>query len=763
VSPLLGLQFPVGSWESIGACENKAAYKKNGQEVYNHLQGSFKILINSLYGFLSTNGLNFNAPKEAAEITKHGRKIITQAVNWAEFKNFQIAQIDTDGFIFNKANINCENQLLKELNETLPKGIEFESDGYLPKVVMVKAKNYAKVYPDGSVEVKGSAFKSSSKEPALREMCQLILKSLLGLIGKEPNEIYLDYVREANDITDISRWASKKTLTKAVQTSQRTQEKRIRSAIEGQDLQQGDKFYVYFKDDETLQTIDKFNGEYFKKGYLRKVFNAIKPFKTVLDESLFINYTLKRNEHLMTEPNEINETPEIEEIPVEKEFNYSDVTRELEKNIALFKGDSLDVLKEIPDNSIDSIVTDPPYGLGQMSKTSFSKGGFMGKEWDAILPPTEIWKECQRVLKPGGYLVAMSASRTYHRLAVQLEDLGMICHPMIGWIYGSGFPKATDLSKQFDKQVGAEREIIGIKKFERSPCRADGSVGGENPNAVGGIQKNKNKKMEITAPSTDLAKKWEGYKYGLQSLKPALEPIAVFQKPWKSKDVKRMTDNIVKHGVGAFNIDACRVGDEKRKNQPAGSYLHTENVNDGRSLEIIKAYTEKQKTVQATEVQGRHPANLLHDGSEVVEEVFLKQAKPSTGGKPKTTNSGFQNVYVSGKAQGNKKQCEFYGAPESVSRFFNTLPITDLDDPFLYTAKPSKKERGEGNNHPTVKPFKLMEWLIKLVTPKNGRTLDPFMGSGTTGIAAKNNEFKFVGIEREDDFFEIAKKRIDDD
>lgn len=464
----------------------------------------------------------------------------------------------------------------------------------------------------------------------------------------------------------------------------------------------------------------------------------------------------------------------------------------------LLHGDSLEVLKTFKDNSIDSVVCDPPYGIS-----------FMGKGWDNVLPPTDIWKECLRVLKPGGYLVAMSASRTYHRLAVQLEDLGMICHPMIGWIYGSGFPKATDLSKQFDK--GIEREVIGkaVNSYPdsgRKDMHRNG--GGKIFDANKGLDSN-----NITAPSTDNAKKWNGYKYGLQALKPALEPIAVFQKPWKCKGVKKMTENIEKHGVGAFNIDACRVETSdndidsmnKKSNKP-------KDYNQPIYGKFDKGWCKPANT------QGRHPANLLHDGSDVVEQVFMDQSgvtkSPETYQRNADGNAG---LYKGAFGEKSGDSSLNFGDSGSASRFFNNLPITDLDAPFLYTAKPSKRERNAGlegmeeiskenrmggtsghgnhnpvcaicgkprmdrgrgicgceqpewkipnnlpqaNNHPTVKPIKLMEWLVKLVTPTGGTILDPFMGSGSTGIAAK--EFNFIGIEREKEYFEIAKARIND-
>lgn len=434
----------------------------------------------------------------------------------------------------------------------------------------------------------------------------------------------------------------------------------------------------------------------------------------------------------------------------------------LNEKVMLGLGRSEEILKELEDNSVDSIVTDPPYGLG-----------FMGKSWDKTLPPTEVWKECIRVLKPGGYLVAMSSSRTYHRLAVQLEDLGMICHPMIGWIYGSGFPKATDLSKQFDKQYGAEREVVGTK------IEHNIKGNGDNSRLMNSRGNRETVEVNITTPSTDLAKKWNGYKYGLQSLKPALEPIAVFQKPWKCKDVKRMTDNVIKHGVGAFNVDACRVDGRERINYGL--------KNSKRSQGSV--YSKPTESADFNSVQGRHPANLLHDGSESVEHMFLEQGGIRKSGEIKS-GTYKHRIKSSGSCYGeydsnnNRYDGINKGDTGSASRFFNKLPITDLDAPFFYTAKASKSERNKGldeykgfglpdlrmdkeqnripnaNHHPTVKPIKLMEWLIKLVTPKDGITVDPFFGSGSTGVAAILNDVRFIGIEESEEYFNIAINRI---
>jgi len=553
--------------------------------------------------------------------------------------------------------------------------------------------------------------------------------------------------------------------------------------------------------------------------------------------------------------------------------------------INLYNGDSLEILKGFESNSIDSVVTDPPYGLS-----------FMGKDWDKALPPIEIWQECIRVLKPGGYLVAMSASRTYHRLAVQLEDLGLICHPLVGYIFGSGFPKATDLYKQFEKvycvcdvqsepkteynmrplrgsdiqeevsineaekevmqssmqkqsvsehgQKGSQPEITNGKQsgmerrgdiqenqgelYRAEICEVPASISsngqkgqlyngaqvsdGEistqvlNENGSGASQGPRHKKQQPgksatiqqqrkpqicrgcgkTITSYDMNKA-KGQKYGLQALKPALEPIAVFQKPWKTKGVKRMTENVIKYGVGAFNVDACRV--ENNKDDPNNRGNRGLGRSSGGYQQNGYVGGEVENQVKEYHLhQGRHPANLLHDGSDSVEEMFLEQ-----GGIRKT---GDLKLYENKTKEQNKmfhskiREASHRGDTGSASRFFNKLPVSELDNPFLYTAKPSKKERNAGlegmevkvsghgnlqnskgferfdtepqsNHHPTVKPISLMSWLIKLVTPRCGTTLDPFMGSGTTGISAKQNNFNFIGIEREEEFFNIAKARID--
>ena len=333
--------------------------------------------------------------------------------------------------------------------------------------------------------------------------------------------------------------------------------------------------------------------------------------------------------------------------------------------INLMQGDCLERMKELDDNSVDSIVTDPPYGLS-----------FMGKHWDKGVPSAEIWAEALRVLKPGGHLLAFAGTRTQHRMAVNIEDAGFEIRDMIAWVYGSGFPKSHNLKD-----------------------------------------------------------KWRGWG---TALKPALEPVTVARKPFKGT----VAANVQEHGTGAINIDGCRVATNGET--PKGN---------------------------ETSPQGRWPANLIHDGSDEVVELFPHTKSGNFSGHrnmPKTKNSYGEFAL--------KDERAYAGSEGSAARFF-------------YCAKASKKDRNEGceqidpkqyshdgrqtpienayqrnasNNHPTVKPTDLMRYLCRLVTPTNGIVLDPFMGSGSTGKAAMLEGFRFIGIELEPEYFDIAKHRINE-
>ncbi len=333
----------------------------------------------------------------------------------------------------------------------------------------------------------------------------------------------------------------------------------------------------------------------------------------------------------------------------------------------LFLGDCLDALRQLPDASVDAVVTDPPYGLS-----------FMGKKWDYDVPSVEVWAECLRVLKPGGHLLAFAGTRTQHRMAVRIEDAGFEIRDMIAWVYGSGFPKSLDVSKAIDKAAGAEREVVGFQARGNS-VNTDFMSGGNN----------------ITAPATDAARQWAGWG---TALKPALEPITVARKPLSGT----VAATVLEHGTGALNVDGCRV--------EAGSD-HAANCSRSNVTGIWAPHTGAGGVSTEAHPQGRWPANLIHDGGE-----------------------------------------EAAGLLGEAARFF-------------YSPKADGTDRNEGtearNIHPTVKPTDLMQYLCRLVTPPGGTVLDPFMGSGSTGKAAQMEGFRFIGCERDPDYFAIAKARIE--
>jgi DNA modification methylase len=281
----------------------------------------------------------------------------------------------------------------------------------------------------------------------------------------------------------------------------------------------------------------------------------------------------------------------------------------------LILGDCLEKLKELPDNSVDSIVTDPPYGLS-----------FMNKKWDYDVPSVDIWKECLRVLKPGGHLLSFSGSRTYHRMAVRIEDAGFEIRDQIMWIYGSGFPKSHNVG-----------------------------------NGIG------------------------------TALKPAHEPIVLARKPLSEKTI---AENVIKWGTGGLNIDDSRI--EYKDDIP-------HSIKTERDLDNATGWADRLKRTEdwVPNNEGRWPANIMFD-----EEPNEQWGK------------------------------------------------------YFYYPKASKKDREDMNNHPTVKPTELMLYLIKLVTPKGGLCMDPYMGSGSTGKACVRGGYDFIGIEREEEYYNIAKARI---
>lgn len=432
----------------------------------------------------------------------------------------------------------------------------------------------------------------------------------------------------------------------------------------------------------------------------------------------------------------------------------------------ILKGNNLDLLKTLPDNSVDSVVTDPPYGLS-----------FMNKKWDYDVPSVELWKEVYRVLKHGGHVLSFGGTRTYHRMVVNIEDAGFEIRDQIMWLYGSGFPKSHNIGKSIDKIEGNEREVVGEKKR--------GDVQKAKEKGVGYLADvaNRNNVKQFGYGTETITKgesEWEGWG---TALKPANEPICLARKPLSEKSV---AENVLKHGTGGINIDGCRVdfqNEEDRKESTAKNQhadfgtkpMTNNNVYGDYSMIEPKNY----------DPQGRFPANIILD-EEAGKLLDEQSGILNQQGVSKTDNkSGWQNNYVGGNGV-NAVPRKLYLDKGGASRFF-------------YVAKASKSDRNDGceklqgkyvaqgnqaqaelkrgnvdfengnkhnkvelkqNFHPTVKPTELMRYLCRLITPPNGIVLDPFMGSGSTGKGAILEGFDFIGMELDPEYVEIAKARI---
>ncbi len=359
----------------------------------------------------------------------------------------------------------------------------------------------------------------------------------------------------------------------------------------------------------------------------------------------------------------------------------------------IYNEDCLVGMQRLPDNSIDLVLTDPPYGIS-----------FMNKKWDYEIPSVEIWQECIRVLKPGGHLLAFAGTRTQHRMAVNIEDAGFEIRDTIIWLYGSGFPKSLNIGKAVDKLQGGTREVVGQDQS------------GSNRNCMAG---------DFTGGKYDLTKgtsEWEGWG---TALKPAYEPITLARKPLSEKTI---AENVLKWGTGGLNIDECRVSLSGNENLGA---VQNGNIYGSKGI---------QKTVTPTyKKSGRFPANIIHDGSDEVLAGFpdTTSGKLLTHHKRNNSKSWFTGDEIKGS----------YGDSGSAARYF-------------YCAKASKTERSEGNNHPTVKPLVLIQYLLKLASKENYVVLDPFLGSGTTAVACIQNNRNYIGFEIDEGYFSIAKQRI---
>lgn len=399
--------------------------------------------------------------------------------------------------------------------------------------------------------------------------------------------------------------------------------------------------------------------------------------------------------------------------------------------ITLHEGDNRVSLRRLITEGVrvHSVVTDPPYGLVSIQKRfgkegaapartekndgSFARlsGGFMGQAWDGtgIERDPEFWRLVWEILLPGGYCFAFSGSRTGHWQAVAMEQAGFIMHPMHGWVFGSGFPKAHNAARAL----------------------------GDRPESAD----------------------WEGWAYGTQAQKPALEPIYLGQKPFSEKTGAA---NLLKHGVGAVNIDGCRVPTEDNLN--GGAYA--ENPTDRKTMwgEDAGNSWRRGGAGEYRQPSGRHPANLILDGSSEVVAMF-PHGKSGTGAV-KRKSSADQDGNT-GAAYGAESRPEgtpmiSYGDEGSAARFFHNFQPDP--DPIFYQPKAGKLDRA-GSDHPTVKPIALMQYLIRHITPPGGIVLDPFAGSGTTAEAARREGFDCILMEAHPGYLDFLKKRfnIEDD
>lgn len=442
--------------------------------------------------------------------------------------------------------------------------------------------------------------------------------------------------------------------------------------------------------------------------------------------------------------------------------------------VSLFPGDNRETLRRLIDEGVrvHSVVTDPPYGLVSIQKRfgkegaapartekndgSFARlsGGFMGKIWDAsgIERDPEFWRLIWEILLPGGYVFAFSGSRTGHWQACAMEQAGFIMHPMHGWVFGSGFPKAHAADKAIDKTLG--KDVSDSKFAGAIDRRESGPSGNKKCDECGKwlVSSNPCKcPRPQDRPKTPEAAQWEGWAYGTQAQKPALEPIYLGQKPFSEKTGAA---NLLKHGVGAVNIDGCRVPTSDNLN--GGAYA--ENPTDRETMWGGEAGNSWRRggAGEYRQPEGRHPANLILDGSPEVVAMFPASNSARANGNPNNPKRG-KNHEATSYGQGDDTVTHDYRDSGSAARFFHQFP-PDTDS-IIYHAKAGKEDRA-GSKHPTVKPVALVQYLIRHITPPGGIVLDPFAGSGTTGEAAKREGFDCILMEAEDEYVEFLRKRF---
>ncbi len=452
-------------------------------------------------------------------------------------------------------------------------------------------------------------------------------------------------------------------------------------------------------------------------------------------------------------------------------------------NGRLVHGDNIEVMKKIKENWVDSCISDFPYAIefmgknwdsakhwhdGEGSHSEFKGTGYDGKRRPDFYKNSKEDKmlfynwcfdraiELHRIIKPGGYVCIFGHPKTNHRMKCAFEDAGFNIVEEIDWVYGTGFPKNQDIGKLFDKKAGVDREVIGKRihpTLKNQPNVKSKAYHVESLNSDENMES-----WDLTSPTTDQAKKWNGWKTA--GLKPAHEPVTVFQKPLEGTYI----NNINTYGVGAMNIDACRIplqetGEDKRLGGKGtwSTEKAAENIYEG-------GYAGER--VSSSEI-GRFPANMIFDTS--MGEILNGQSGVHTSGKVKQNKEAYEGISNTGFLRGVTTTQNQHGDTGGASRFFLKIDEEDFV-PFFYCAKATKKEKGEGNIHVTVKPKALIKWLIKLVTPIDGKTIDITAGSGTHGLSCEelNKEegynLKWINIEllnsEKEPYCEIAMNRI---
>lgn len=376
-------------------------------------------------------------------------------------------------------------------------------------------------------------------------------------------------------------------------------------------------------------------------------------------------------------------------------------------------GDCVDVLSLLPPACVDACVTDPPYGQS-----------FMGKDWDSSVPGSHVWEQVYRVLKPGGHVIAFGGTRTYHHLAMGIEEAGFEIRDMLEWVYANGFPKSLDVSKALDRMAGADRE----KCQPRNSPTYQRSIGNSRP-----WMTEPGHQIDGPVPVTPDAQRWQGWG---SALKPSHEPMCLARKPL----IGSIASNVLEHGTGAINVDGCRVGTSR----PASCADPKKFTAWKQQDQCVR--TDSNHADSRTDL-GRWPANLCHDGSPEVLALF-----PQDSG-----DDSIARIFFCPKPDSRERNAGIHTAPRR--KVYNgqsaeSAGMTEGSVEEKFTTRPQR------NYHPSVKPIDLMRWLCRLVTPPGGVVLDPYMGSGTTGCAAVLEGFRFWGIDQNPAYLALARERI---